>query len=269
MAETKNLPEKVEQKSGQQGNNNNGRRRGQLLHLPTPAPVRAFNRARRAAEKIPFAGGALRQVRETEDWVIAELKHRMDSIGESAARAVDDANILGRATRQLGEMLETGWYSTADESRMRLYMRVLDNLLPEQACMFVEMAQRDFTAMCHIDAGPAPVGPAPRRVLAYANLAGRDAGLVLRDAVPILMSQMVTFGLVQEMPEQKKLKKEYEILQSDDSVRRTVEHIKTELHMSPRVQRRSLRLSRFGRDMWQDVGSKLKKHRPGRKPQQG
>lgn len=226
-------------------------RRRRLMHIPTPAPVRLLGRARRAAENLPFAGEAFKRLRETEDWALAELKHRLDDIGGTAARwaigdGVDDFDLK----RHLAQLLLAARENSSEEARQLMYRRALEQMLPEQARILAVLGQAEMPALLlHVDAGP-PVGPTGRRILANASSVGKDAGIVWRDDIPRLVTQMMALGVVAEGPEAKHMKPQYEVLETEDCVRAAVELIKNETGLWPRMQRRTLVLTRFGADLW-------------------
>lgn len=222
-----------------------------LIHVPTPGPVKFMQRARRAAEGLPLAGEAFKRLRETEDWAVAELKHRMDSIGESASRFVGDTE-PGSAAERMAALFQAAKQNSSAQARELMYTQVLEQMVPEQARILAVVAQDTPTVMCHVDAG-APVGPVSRRVLSYATAAGRDAGIVLRDDVPRLVEHMVMLGLVEAGPEKKGIKAQYEMLETEDCVRQAIIRIKDEGRLWPRVQRHTLVLTEFGADLWRET----------------
>lgn len=228
-----------------------GQRRGRLIHIPTPGPVKFFRRARKAAEGLPIAGEAFKRLRETEDWAVAELKYRMDGIGESAARFTGQG-ATGSAAKRLAALFAGARENSAAQARELMYLQVLDQMVPEQARILAILAQDRPTVMCHVDMG-APVGPVSRRILSYATLAGREAGIVLRDDVPRLVAHMVALGLAEEGPERKGIKKEYEMLETEDCVRAAITHIKNAESLWPRIQRRTISLTAFGAELWRDA----------------
>lgn len=227
-------------------------RRGKLFHVPTPGPVRFFTRARQVAEELPLAGNAFKRLRETEDWALAELKYRLDGMGEMPASEGRPGSMEAPRLK-LAALLHDARYNSTDQTRELFYMQALEQLVPEQARMLAVISDGRPTVMCHVDAGP-PVGPVSRRVLSFATSAGKDAGVVLRDDVPRLTQHLVQLGLVEEAPEIRNIKAQYELLETEDCVREALRLIKEELRSWPRIQRRSLRLTGFGRRLWQEVG---------------
>lgn len=245
----------VDNHAGTRSEQPQAKRRARLIHIPTPGPVKFFQNARRAAENLPFAGEAFKRLRETEDWAVTELKHRMDTIGEYTTPSMVEAK-PGSAAKRLAELFHSAKQNSGQQARERMYLQVIEQMVPEQARMLAVVAQAEPTYMCHVDAG-APVGPVSRRVLAFATSAGKDAGIVLRDEVPRLMAHMVALGLVEEAPEVRGAKVHYEMLETEDGVRRAILKIKNEPRSWPRIQRHSLVLSEFGAALWRDAGPSL------------
>ena len=101
-------------------------------------------------------------------------------------------------------------------------------------------------------AGRLPAGPVSVNVLTNASSLGRDAGVLLREYVPQYMTELLAFGVFQIGPEDERLSDQYELLLADTQIRRTMDHVRRELKLYPRLQRQSVRLSAYGLALWQD-----------------
>jgi len=233
-------------------------RRGRLIQVPTPTPVRLLGRARRAAEDLPIAGAAFRRLRETEDWALAELKHRLDSLGEAAGRVAPERSGAdgGSPAQRLARLLHAAQKNDAQRAQELLYQHVLDQMAPEQARIVAVLGDGNPRPLAHVDAG-APVGPVSRRVLSNATSAGQEAGIVHRNDVPRLVTHLMVLGVVEEGPEAKSAKAQYEVLETETCVREAMRYVKDELRQWPRVQRRTLTLTDFGTSLWNDLAPEI------------
>ena len=77
----------------------------------------------------------------------------------------------------------------------------------------------------------------------------RLAGVQLLDLTPVYIRRLRDWDLVQTTPESADLKTSYEILETDDAVRRTVERAKKNGQRDV-IQRRTLKMSDLGRALW-------------------
>ena len=71
--------------------------------------------------------------------------------------------------------------------------------------------------------------------------------------MPRLVAHLVMLGVVEEGPEIKNAKAQYEMLETEDCVRKAILKIKNEMSLWPRIQRRTLVLTEFGADLWRDA----------------
>ena len=107
------------------------------------------------------------------------------------------------------------------------------------------------TAACTTPAYVSPVS-VTRFVADDASPLGRDAGVLLRDHVPQYMTELMALGVVEAGPERDSLAGEYELVMADTQIRRTMERIRGEMKLYPRLQRFSVHLSDYGKALWQD-----------------
>lgn len=202
-----------------------------------------------------MAGSALRYLLEAEDWVLAELKQRLDALGDDrdrAPRQPRQQNGQESPAAILAARLQESRGVDADAARQRLYRQTLLHLLPDQVAMLALLAERGVAPLCHVAAGRLPAGPVTTVVLSNATSLGRDAGVLLREYVPHYVADLLARGVFEVGPEEEQLADQYELLLADTQIRRAMDRIRQEFKLYPRLQRYSLRLSAYGSALWRD-----------------
>lgn len=220
-----------------------------------PRPLQLLRHAARAAEGLPGTGGAMRRLHDTESWALNELKQRLDGLdtpdGNSELRERGQQGSAAPAD-MLANLLTQSHGVNAATAKARLYRQTLSRMVPDQVAMYALLADRGRAPLCHVAASRLPAGPISMVVLANASSLGRDAGVLLRDYVPHYVSAMLQMGLFEIGPDDHSLAKDFEMLQADTLVRKTMERIRSEMKLYPRLQRFSVGLSDFGHAMWRD-----------------
>lgn len=226
-------------------------------HLrPTePRSVQLLRQAARVAEGVPVAGGAVRRFQDAEDWALVELKQRLDTLdGPAETRAPRERadSAQPAPSERVAQLLEQAQGLDMDAARQRMYEQVASQLVPEQVAMFTLLAERGRAPLCHVAASRLPAGPISMVVLANVSSLGRDAGILLRDYVPQYMTGMINMGLMEVDFEDTTMAREFEMLAAEGLVRNTMDRIREEMKLSPRIQRHTVKLTRFGQDFWRD-----------------
>lgn len=226
------------------------------LKLRTPRPLRMLRDAVEAAEQWPVAGSAVRRYQDVESWALAELKERLDAMDEywppRAGRMDGDPDVMETPAEMMAALLRQSRDVDPGAARAYLYRQTLSRLVPDQAAMLALLAQCEIAPLVHIAAARLPVGPISMVVLANASPLGRDAGVLMRDHVPQYMTELMALGVIEAGPEQEALTSEYELLMADTQVRRTMERIRSEMKLYPRLQRFSVHLSDYGKALCRD-----------------
>lgn len=225
------------------------------LRLPTPSSVEFLQRAMERAEQWPVAGGAVRRMQAVEEWAVAELKYRLDEMPEPGTRQPREQSdgSAQQARELLAGLLADADRETLEQATQRQYMNVLAQLSPDQAKMLAALSDGRVLPLVHVGAG-LPAGPIREILLENATSLGREAGVTLREHVPRLVGQMRWLGLLHIGAEDDTLKTAYEVLAADTLVRETCNHVKETLRLWPRLQRHTVSLSAFGRELWDFAG---------------
>ncbi|GAB3671342.1 Abi-alpha family protein [Salinisphaera aquimarina] len=230
------------------------------LKVRTPRAFQLLRQAARAAEDWPVAGSAVRRFQDAESWAMTELKQRLDAIAEQAAdeamqgavRHRRGADPVRAPSEMLASLLAESRGVDPDAARARLYRQTLSRLVPDQVAMMALLADKEIAPLCHVTASRLPAGSTGALVLANTSSLGRDAGVLLRDYVPQYMSDLLNMGVFEAGPEDDRLADEYELLMADTQLRNTMERVRRDMKMYPRLQRFSVRMSPYGNALWQD-----------------
>lgn len=218
-----------------------------------PSALKLPARIAMRAARIP-----LRQAQWAERFVLSALRARLEALDTTArprieARTGDmkrDGDLTELAARTMEELLAQSLDQSARDSQEQLYMKLLDDLVPDEARILASLSDGSAAALVHVETR---IGE-KRRSLENASSVGRGAGLTVPRLTPAYVTNLLRLGLVEIGPEASELKLEYETLMADRAVRRAL----TDAEVGPvpaRVVRRTLRLSDLGRELWAACGS--------------
>lgn len=225
------------------------------LTVRTPRAFQFLRQAARAAEEWPVAGSAVRRFQDAETWAMAELKQRLDAMSDAPqerARTRGPA-VEGPAPQDMmARLIMQSRGVDPEAARVWMYRQTLSRLVPDQVAMMALLADREIAPLCNVAAGRLPAGPVSVVVLANASSLGRDAGVLLRDYVPQYMSEMLALGVFEAGPEDDRLADQYELLLADTQLRKTMDRVRREMKLYPRLQRFSVHMSDYGKALWQD-----------------
>ena len=204
------------------------------------------------AKWAPGVGTSLaiteRELARVEGLVWREVRNRMDAaagpspVGPAAAGSgpSDDA-----AQELLAQLLTISIEQSAQEARSRLFVSLLGQLQPDEARILAALSDGTEYPVVHV-AIRGSLGTTGPVVLANASTVGRAAGVALPDWVPAYVTHLHQLQLVSVGQESHALADGYEILLTEAVVRQA----QIEAGAHSRIVRRSLRLSRLGRDLW-------------------
>jgi len=170
-------------------------------------------------------------------------------------RAVVPASDEGRTRpepsvqEKLADLLGRGVRHSTDSSRDELFHHVLDQLVPDEARILAALSSGRPAALVHIYA-PTGMGTKGEPLLQNASLVGRTANVALPRLTPTFVGHLLGLGLVEIGPEDDALKEDYQILQADTDVLTAIRGA-SRGPLPARVERRTLRLTDFGRQLWE------------------
>jgi hypothetical protein len=228
----------------------------EILPWPLSNAAALLALAGSAARQVPGVELTEREMRRVETAVLRTLKERLDSVDESTGQplaapgpeaAPDEAS---EPAVLLAGLLQDSVEQTAPTARVRLHRWLLQQLLPDQARILAALADGSSYPLVHVvRKGPlaGPLGGTGEPVVENASTIGRAAGVALPDLVPVYLSHLRGLGLVEVGPEDETLRDDYDIAETDTTVRSAVERAGDN---AVRTSRRTLRLSRLGHDLW-------------------
>lgn len=219
--------------------------------------------ANRIFAKVP--GGAIVQAQfgKVEKRVLGELKARLDRLeGESSttvqvvAFTMDSGAQSHAPTRDLrapGEtlraLLQASSEQTKEQAELAYYSLLLRNLLPDEARILSALSDGATYPLISLIA-LSKLGMASHTVLEYTCNVGRAAGVQLQEMTRGYLQRLAAAGLVETGPEDYALTTKYEILETDDVLRKLMAQMKTAGQRS-QIKRRTLKISELGRNLWE------------------
>ncbi len=215
-------------------------------HLPGGRLVeREAQRLQHAAagEARRWLNGAEPAPRPGSAWIApsAAEQHAADYV-----RAADPATAPLR--NAMGELLERSVESSRASSREYLYGTIISQLVPDEARILAALA--DGSSYAAADVVRKQWRGKPRVLVANLSSVGRQAGLNSPENVPTYLTRLAGFGLVEFGDEDDALTVQYDILGTDSTVQRARESVHARGRGSVRVERKTVRMSAFGREFW-------------------
>jgi len=231
--------------------------------LATGAPRRAMDLAQKGlseAEKL-----ALTTLRKRMDAVADEHPHEHEDDHEQpvapprapAPPAGSPPPSRLSAAAALARLLEESLEQTVETAQERLALRIVKQLVPDEARILAALEDGHGAALVHLAAGPL-VGPASQRWLENLSPVGREAGVQLLDQTPTYLANLRNLGLLESGDEDKTLHLKYQLIEADTLVRKTCSEIE-KAGLRPKFFRRTIRISDAGKAFWgacQGTGNK-------------
>lgn len=120
--------------------------------------------------------------------------------------------------------------------------------MPDEARILSALSDSSGFPLLHVMAG-SRLGGATHPVLQNVSNVGKVAGAQLIELTPTYIRRLRDWELVQTLGESAELKTSYEILETDDAVRRAVERVRKGGQRDV-ILRRTLKMSDLGRALW-------------------
>lgn len=167
---------------------------------------------------------------------------------ESAAQAGAAPAARTSASTLLARLLEDSAEQTLESAQERLNLRIIRQLVPDEARILAGLADGHSAALMHLGAGPL-VGPASQRWLENLSPVGRECGVRLLDQTPTYIRHLRDLGLLESGEEDKSLHLKYQLIEADTQVRKACTEIEKS-GMRPKYFRRTIRMSEAGLALW-------------------
>ena len=216
-----------------------------------PAILPGFETIRSLGERgwtlASFGFGALKEgIEAVEREAVRRVREHLDHIsGEAPPEESGEAEDPDPGD-VLAELVDRGITQTAAEARREHLARTVKSLVPDEAKILVSMVDGRAHALINVDAAT-PLGA--QRVLSNVTTE-RLAGIRSKDLVRQYVAHLIELGLVEVGPEETGLEVEYQLLEASQEVREAEVQIELRRLSKIRVERRSLRLSALGRELW-------------------
>ena len=192
-----------------------------------------------------------------------ELASGFDAVARAPRRAssqpatgwADSAAESGAAPRpwaaqMLSELLDRSVEQTKTEARRALYERVLRQLVPDEARILAALSDGSAYPVIDVVLRNA-VGGVRRRLVENVSSVGREAGVALPGQVHWYVTHLRNLGLVDIGPEDPALADRYEILATEEVVRRA-EDSRAGRGAAVKTVRGTVRLSALGWELWRE-----------------
>ncbi|GLZ41578.1 Abi-alpha family protein [Actinokineospora sp. NBRC 105648] len=161
----------------------------------------------------------------------------------------DDSPVREPLRAAMAALLDRSVTDSRDAARDHYFAAVLRQLLPDEARIVSALSDGSPYPLIHLAARTA-LGGVQRLVLENASTVGRDAGVAQPGLVPLYVTRLLHFGLVEVGDEEPGLSVRYELLMTDDRVRAAEAGVRGQGRLGPRVVRLSLRISELGAQFW-------------------
>lgn len=215
------------------------------------AERRALNRLRRRMDAAAAADRA-----HDEDAEVDEV-HAARPAGPGA-RADAAAPLAGASVARvtagalLARLLEESAEQSVESAQERLNLRIVRQLVPDEARILAALADGHGAALVHLGAGPR-VGPATQRWMENLSPVGKESGVRLPDRTPLYVKHLRDLGLLESGDEDKSLQLKYQMIEADTQVRKACAEIEKS-GLRPRFFRRTIRMSQAGLALWTACG---------------
>jgi hypothetical protein len=125
---------------------------------------------------------------------------------------------------------------------------VLDQIVPDEARIISALSDGSASPMVSVHA-LTRAGLLGEALIVHASLVGRTANVALPHLTPTYVGHLLTLGVLEAGPEDDELRDDYQILLADSDVLKAIRK-GSRGPVSARVERRSIRLSTLGQNLW-------------------
>lgn len=195
-----------------------------------------------AAQSLPGYRATTSRLRRLESAVLRSIRRRLEESGDRVPSAGGDTRV-----RMLNQLLEDSLHTDLGRSREELHLRILRQLVPDEARILAAVSDGTRYPLLHIEVRGTTGGS--RTVLANACTVGRVAGVHLHSAVPGYIGHLRELGVLEEGPKEDSLSDQYALLANEDYVLRAVESAQGGLRGTSEV-RRTVHISPLGSELW-------------------
>ena len=215
---------------------------------------KVIGRVGAAAQKLPGAQRVQAQLDIAEQLLLNELKQRMERLDDGSRMLPPPGRYGGVHGASLPErlqaLLEMSGEQSAEEAEQALHGLIMSQLLPDEARIIAALSDGSAFPMVNIGTGPR-MGPLTQVEFQNLSTIGKTALVKLRDQVPLYLEHLQGLRLLKFGEELADQEMNYQLLETEPAVRDWQTSLAQSWSKAVRVQRRSLKLSSFGRRFWQ------------------
>ncbi|HSW13649.1 MAG TPA: Abi-alpha family protein [Solimonas sp.] len=215
--------------------------------------------AAKVLRRLPGAGFAQEQIDRVERRLLHELKQRLDrlepptsvSVLAVAMRSVADRSGAAASFAigsRMHQLLQASTEHSREDAEQAFFQWVMSNLVPDQARILSALSDGSTYPLIHIYAGPR-LGIAVEPVLECVCSVGKNAGVLWPETTHVYVQQLRGYGLVETGPEEPARKVQYEMLETEQSVRDVLARLQKG-GLRAQVVRRVLMMSDLGNRLW-------------------
>lgn len=151
---------------------------------------------------------------------------------------------------RLQRLLQRAEGQTPSEARSDAIMWILGQMVPDEARIVAALSDGSAHPVVHVTSGPV-IGPGSERLVRNVSSVGRTAHVRSAELTSGYVTHLLELGLVELGPELPGMGVEYEILETEPTVRAGLAHAEHRRTTRVRVVRQSVHLGDRGRSFWQ------------------
>ncbi|MGH3648895.1 MAG: Abi-alpha family protein, partial [Micromonosporaceae bacterium] len=148
-------------------------------------------------------------------------------------------------------LMDRSLEQTRTEARYLLYVRTLAELVPDEARILAALADGTSYPVIDVVARNA-VGQAKGHLIRDVSSVGRAAGVALPGEAHSYVSHLRRLGLVERHAEDPAFTDRYDLLMTEEAVRRAQQDGRLGRGLTAKPVRGTLRISPLGADLWHD-----------------
>jgi hypothetical protein len=176
------------------------------------------------------------------------LRARLEATKPAEPSTPEPLDFARQLHAKMNDLLSRAIAQSSTSSRLEIFNKILDGLVPDEARIVSALSDGAVEPLINVYARTRG-GLSGEVVLENVSLVGRTANLALPALTPIYVGHLLAMGVVETGPECVDLSEGYEILAADTTVLQAIKE-SSRGPLPARVERRILRLSDFGRELW-------------------
>jgi hypothetical protein len=212
--------------------------------------------ANRLLQRMPGGHYVQEQMERIEHRVLTELKTRLDDLEQPAASlSVLAIQVISNPRRKphtptslMQELLSASAEQSHEESLTTACIAILRTLVPDEARILSALSEGVGFPLIHVMAGP-KMALSAHPALEHVSSVGRAAAVLAPELTSLYLRHLSSWGLTETTQEDGAQRTGYELLETDDNVRKTIARLEKNGERV-RIVRRTLRMSDLGMKVW-------------------